>query len=195
MLTNHIVNTLSVMTGIPESWTAWLVKENHLIQNSFYLFGMVGVIMATSTFVWNVFKDRNQKLNQIYDSLDDKYLEYLKWCFENVDLDVYDISNNKVGHNQNTLYTPSDVKKELIAFTVLLNIFERAFLAYNDPGVPEDIKDRQWSGWHEYIKAFADRENFKKAIETLYSGSFGSYDKKFEKYLRDVIGLNIPLSR
>lgn len=186
MLTHQIVRGLFALTCIPESWFAWLT-----IQNIFYICGMLG--MGVSYYAYrhnketsrlNKEKDAKQKREQLYDSLDNKYLEYLQWCAENVDADVFDISNGGIGIKP--VNTPENTKKELIAFTMLLNIFERAYLAYNDPDTPEESKENQGTGWDEYIRRFAKRKNFQDAVETMQLDGRLTYDKRFEQYMDDI---------
>ena len=113
---------------------------------------------------------------EVYHTLDEKYVDYLRLCFDNPDLDIWDLDEDKPRN-----MSPDQRKQELIAFEMLICIFERAFITYYDQ--PIEFKQRQWAGWDAYIKSFAKRENFSNAWANL---GF-SFDDKFQKYMNDTI--------
>jgi len=108
-----------------------------------------------------------------YNALDEKYLEFQKLCFEHPQLDVFDISDSAP-----SVLNEQQTKQELIAFTVLFSIFERAYLMYHDQSTT--VKERQWLGWEEYIESYCVRENFRNAWHT--SGK--TFDSEFQAYMK-----------
>ena len=72
-------------------------------------------------------------------------------------------------------------KEELILFTMLFAIFERAYLLYSDQSTT--IKKKQWLGWDLYIKEYCKRENFLHA----WNISGTTFDTDFEDYMVDII--------
>jgi hypothetical protein len=92
------------------------------------------------------------------------------------DLDIFDLPDKIPGS-----LTAEQEKKELIAFTILFAIFERAYLMYHDQSTA--IKQKQWTGWDEYIQEFCRRENFRRA----WRESGATYDKDFEQYIQQFI--------
>lgn len=77
--------------------------------------------------------------------------------------------------------TAEQQKQELIAFTVLFSLFERAYLRYYDHS--DRIRATQWTGWDEYIHTYCARANFRRA----WSAYGSTYDKDFEAYMRGQI--------
>jgi hypothetical protein len=165
---------------IPTSWT---------MQNIYYFVASIAAITATSFYAYNVLKDRKLEIekqekrqNDIYDSIDNKYMEYLQLCLENIELDVYDIPDEKIeGIN----------KKEIVAYTMLITIFERAFLEYKAymptvevPKNLRELRDNQWPGWEEYILRFTGRPNFQKSYKIWIKEGVLTYDFRFDAYMK-----------
>ncbi len=113
-----------------------------------------------------------------YNALDEKYLEYQQLCLKYPYLNIFDIPDkNPIELNE------EQKKEELILFTMLISIFERAYLLYTDQ--KSSIKEKQWLGWDSYIKSFCKRANFLNAWEI--SGS--TFDTEFEQYMKKTIKL------
>jgi len=124
-------------------------------------------------------KEKRDREYGTYNALDEKYLEFQRLCLEYTYLDIADIQEikpQKLNEKQR--------KEELILFTMLFSIFERAFLLYSDQN--SVIKKKQWIGWDSYIKAYCTRENFLKAWEI--SGT--TFDTDFENYMNKNIERN-----
>jgi len=49
----------------------------------------------------------------------------------------------------------------VLGMILLVSIFERAFLMYYDH--EDSVRQRQWSGWHAYIRDYCKRANFRDA--------------------------------
>ena len=107
-----------------------------------------------------------------YNALDEKYIEYLRLCLKYPNLDVFDVP-----HPSPAPLSPEDERLQIILFTILMSIFERAYLMYGDQG--EEVKKRQWAGWESYIQGFCQRDNFRRAWKT--SGS--TFDTRFQAYM------------
>lgn len=123
-----------------------------------------------------------------YNALDEKYLEFQRLCLSHPELNIFDIPDK----NPKPLndMSPQEKKEELIAFTMLISIFERAYLMYHDQTT--HMKAKQWKGWKEYIISYSRRENFIRAWEI----SGGTFDEDFTlKFMVKKIGLPIPNSR
>lgn len=108
-----------------------------------------------------------------YDALDEKYLEYQRLCLAHPTLDVFDLPLSP-----RSPLSPQEERQELIILTMLMSIFERAYLMYSDQS--SSIKHQQWSGWDEYIQSFCSRESFRKT----WKASGKTFDKRFEDYMR-----------
>lgn len=149
----------------------------------------LGVSMGANGFLYlqvketkknnDITKQRYKELEKeylTYNALDEKYIEFQKLCLDHPYLDVFDIKDA----NPKQL-NPQQQKEELIAFTMLFSIFERAFIMYEkqDP----EIREEQWRGWDEYIHAYCKRKNFVAAWKI--SGS--TFDERFAKYMEKIM--------
>ncbi len=121
-------------------------------------------------------KEKRDREYGTYNALDEKYLEYQQLCLRYPYLNIFDIPDTepiKLNKEQE--------KEELILFTMLFSIFERAYLLYLDQR--SDIKEKQWRGWDTYITSFCRRDNFVKS----WGISGSTFDTEFEKYMREKI--------
>ena len=112
-----------------------------------------------------------------YNALDEKYLEFQQLCLEYPHLDIFDIPDSTPKRELNE----TEKKEELILFTMLFSIFERAYLLYTDQY--SSIRKKQWTGWHTYIKSFCKRQNFLDA----WKKSGATFDTEFESYMNNII--------
>jgi hypothetical protein len=129
-------------------------------------------------------KERTQKENLTFNELDDKFIQYQLLCLDNIDLDVHDFPDTEL-----KVLDPIQKKRELILFTILFSIFERALLTYK--GHADELRIKQWNGWDNYINSFAARKNFVEAWnhgkDVNKTTADNTYDTEFEKYLNAKI--------
>lgn len=111
-----------------------------------------------------------------YNALDDKYIEFQELCLRHPRLDVFDIPLA----NPPSL-TDEERQQELIAFTLLMSIFERSFLMYRDQTRP--IRRAQWVGWHHYMDGYCRRQNFRDA----WTISGTTFDERFQEFMKDMM--------
>jgi hypothetical protein len=137
---------------------------------------LLGVPAGLYQFARAVKKEQRDREYATYDAVDQRFVEFETFCFEHTRLDISGIQNA-----QPYELTAEEQKQELIAFSVLLSMFERAFLMYHDQST--EIKRRQWSGWDEYIRGYCKRENFRKAWPILGT----TFDSEFQAYMRHFI--------
>lgn len=121
-------------------------------------------------------KERRDREYGTYNALDEKYLEFQRLCLNYPHLNIFDIPDDSLPPP-----TKEQVREELILFTMLFSIFERAYLLYSDQS--SAIKKKQWVGWDSYIKSYCERENFINAWKI--SGS--TFDTDYEHYMIENI--------
>jgi hypothetical protein len=127
-------------------------------------------------------RQRREAETLTYLSLNTTYIDWLKLCFENPQLEVPDFA--EIGTVDQT-YDPSlmqdpDWKKEQLAFVILTNMFEQAFFLYHDK--ESKFKKAQWDGWSEYIKSYVKKPTYDRYWKTG-GGTF--FDARFVKYMHD----------
>jgi len=161
---------------------SFLVEYKDVLESLSYIALLVGIPFGIYQYYRAKKREQLDREYGTYNSLDEKYLEFLNLCFQHPQLNIFDIPDetpDKVDTQQ--------LKQELIAFTILFSILERAFLMYHDQST--EIKRKQWSGWEEYIGDYCLRENFRSAW--LINGK--SFDLDYQSYMEGRMGL--PLKR
>jgi hypothetical protein len=133
---------------------------------------LVGIPVAIIIFWIKKTEEKRDREYGTYDALDDKYIEYLKLCLQNADLDVADTPRATAA-----ALTPDQTHREQVMFSILIAVLERAFLMYRDKSMR--IRRLQWSGWHAYIRNWCRRPNFVSALPQLRD----QFDQDFVAYL------------
>ncbi len=148
--------------------------ENLEIVESIVL--IVSVIIALSQYITNLHRERKRKEVGTYDALDNKFIEFQLICLEKPYLDIFDIPDKTP-----LKLTEEQKKEELVALSILMALFERAYLMYKNT----DFKGGtgQWEGWNEVMDRYTQRDNFIKAWE---KNGFG-WDKEFEALINRKI--------
>ena len=139
-----------------------------------YAATIIGIPLAIFIYYKDKVKERKLKEKEALFTGHSLYADYLKLCLDNPDLDVYNASFNKVDF-------PLNKKKEIIIFEILFTYLESTFLYYKDQS--DDIKNKRWEGWVNYIKDFAEEENFRTAWEM----TSGQWDKDFMMLMNSLI--------
>src|ERR1700730_16725096 len=108
-------------------------RETRLLEQPLSITGPI----ALFTYFQTKKKEQQQREEGTYHSLDEKYLQYQELCLRYSGLDVFDYPSN----NPRDL-SDQEKKQELIMFTILVSLFERAFLMYR--GHTEELREMQW---------------------------------------------------
>lgn len=146
-----------------------------------YLTVIIGLPTAVIQYRRKTQKEQADREYGTYNALDEKYLEYLSVCYNSPELDIFDVADSRPSPASEL-----DKKRELIAFTILFSTFERAFLMYHEQS--DEIRQRQWTGWFEYIQQYCRRENFQRAWRT----SGATFDSEFQKFMTNELGCAVP---
>jgi hypothetical protein len=141
-----------------------------------YFAVILGIPIALIQYVSSSRKERQDKEYETYNALDEKFIDYLKLCLDHPNLDIFDISDKKLNE-----FKKNQSKEEIIIFTILFSVFERAYTMYFDQG--KKIRKEQWNGWESYINDFSQRDNFKEAWKI--SGE--TFHEKFQDHMNAVI--------
>lgn len=147
-----------------------------ILEVASYVVIILGVPAALHQYRRKTLREQQDREYGTYNALDEKYLEFQRLCFDHPQLDIFDIPDS-----ESRAETPEEQKQELIAFTMLFSIFERAYLMYRDQS--SEIKRRQWTGWLEYLTDFCARENFRRAWRI----SGNTFDTTFQDFVEATI--------
>jgi transcriptional regulator with XRE-family HTH domain len=137
----------------------------------------LGIPLAISLFYQDRKKEIREREYIAYDSLDSNYIEYLKLCLDNPDLDVFDLP---IEEGKERL--SEQERRETIMFGILFSVLERAFLMYEDEST--GIKIRRRIEWERYIvNDWIPREKFRKMWKIQGEG----YYINFVRYMNSLI--------
>jgi hypothetical protein len=160
------------MWNMPDTLAKW--------KDLFELLSYVVVILGLPAAIYQYRRSKRREEADreygTYNALDEKYLQFQMLCFEYPHLDLFDVPDATPRE-----LSAVEAKQELIAFTFLISVFERAYLMYHDQS--NRVKAAQWTGWDEYIRCYCERQNFRSAWEV--SGE--TFDRNFENYMEEII--------
>ncbi len=143
-----------------------------------------GVIFAAHHFWFVTRKESKDREYGTYDSLDNKYIEFMYHAAkaENVDLDIHTIPKNRSDEPDEDL-----IIRERASFAVLISIFERALVMYEERA-SDKMKTNQYEGWIKCIKSYCDRPSFIAEWKAICE----QFDKPFKDKLNTLMGLDTP---
>lgn len=141
-----------------------------------YVVTVIGLPLAIFVFLYEQWKERENEEEEVYQLLSDNYQDFLRVALEHPDLRLFSAEQ-----------TPdlSDEQKErmFIMFTILISLFERAYLLLYEEVMPAK-KLRRWRSWEDYMREWCQRADFRAQLPILLRGEdpeFVSYIKELEK--------------
>ncbi len=150
-----------------------------LLQDIFEILSLFTVVLGIPLAIWQYYdakkKEQRDREYGTYDALDQKYTDYCKMCLEHPELDVANYPNDFPVE-----LTPVQRKQQNIMLTMLIALFERAYLMFREQTC--EIKRRRWTGWVEYFHDYAARDNFRE----WWKKWMGGYDLEFMKYFQET---------
>jgi hypothetical protein len=132
---------------------------------------VVGLPLAIVVFLYEQRKERENEEEEVYQLLADNYQDFLKVALDNPDLRLFSAEGARE-------LTPEQRERRLIIFSMLVSLFERAYLLLHE----DDMSGRQgrrWSSWEDYMSEWCGRIDFREALPTLLRGE----DPDFARYI------------
>jgi hypothetical protein len=162
---------------VPITDRLFITKE--FLQDISLIASIVGVasIGVGLAALWHeVRKSRQQREKESYLEADTRYRDYLKICLEHPDLGAFEFGQP----DQNTGLTTLTTKQQT-HFTMVISMLETAYLQY----VPnlKRAQGEQWSGWHQYIRDWSEKTEFRLAWKILSP----QFDLRFLRYVDNLI--------
>ncbi len=114
----------------------------------------IGIFIAIRSYRAERERERQERAYGTFDDLDNKYVEFMYKCTEYPHLDFFSIPAPRT-----RTVSENDLLIERAMFSVLISIFERAFLMF-ERHADDDVKDRQYLGWVECMRSYCTRESF-----------------------------------
>lgn len=136
-----------------------------------YVVTVFGLPMAIFVFVYEKTRERNAAERELYQRLSDNYQEFLNTALANPDLKLF-------SHDLTPDLTAAQRERMLIIFSMVVSLFERAYLILYDEDLSSD-QERRWRSWAGYMREWCEREDFRKQLPNLLIGE----DPDFVRYI------------
>ena len=131
----------------------------------------IGLPLAIVVFLYEQWKERDNEEEEVYQLLSDNYQDFLKITLDNPDLRMFSAETPELSKEQR--------ERKLIIFSMLISLFERAYLLLHERKMaPKQL--RRWSSWEDYMREWCRREDFRALFPELLEGE----DPEFVTYIR-----------
>ena len=143
-----------------------------------YIVTVFGFPLAIFIFIHEQNEERLNEEDEVYELLSDNYQQFLHVVLENPDLHlIMNESTNDLTNEQK--------ERMFIIFSMLISLFERAYLLLYKPRLSK-IQKRRWGSWNDYMEEWCRREDFRNELNELLKGE----DPEFVKYIKRLVDLN-----
>lgn len=127
-----------------------------------FIVTVFGLPMAISVFIYEQRKERDNEEENVYQLLSDNYQDFLKIALDNADLHLF-------ANDETPALTDEQRERMLIIFSMLISLFERAYLLLYEENM-SDKQRRRWSSWEDYMVEWIDRADFYALLPNLLRG-------------------------
>ncbi|HSC67006.1 MAG TPA: hypothetical protein VLC79_04925 [Cellvibrio sp.] len=142
-----------------------------------YIVTVIGLPMAILVFLYEQRKERENEEEEVYQLLSDNYQDFLKVALEHPDLRLFSASGNPLLNDEQS-------ERQLIIFSMLTSLFERAYLLlYEEDMAPKQA--RRWNSWEDYIVEWCNKPHFRNLLPKMLTGE----DPSFATYIEKIAGL------
>lgn len=140
-----------------------------------YVVTVIGLPLAILVFLFEQRKERENEEEEVYQLVSDNYQEFLKIALDNPDLRLF-------SKEATPSLTDEQRERQLIIFSMLISLFERAYLMlYEDKMTPK--QQRRWNSWDDYVREWCRKSDFRDCLPQLLVGE----DPDFVRYLQAVV--------
>lgn len=142
-----------------------------------YVVTVFGLPLAVAVFIYEQRQERLNEEDEVYQLLSDNYQDFLRIVLENPDLHLFTSARSEN-------LTDEQQERMLIIFSMLISLFERAYLLLYQPPLGR-IQQRRWASWEDYMAEWCERGDFHTALPHLLRGE----DPEFIAYIEKVAGI------
>jgi hypothetical protein len=136
-----------------------------------YIVTVIGLPLAIFVFLFEQRKERENEEEAVYQLLSDNYQDFLKVALDNPDLGLFSAAGA-------ASLTAEQQERRFIIFSMLISLFERAYLLlYEEDMSPKQA--RRWNSWEDYMVQWVSRPDFRAALPPLLHGE----DPDFVRYV------------
>ena len=136
-----------------------------------YVVTVIGLPLAIAVFLFEQQKERENEEDEVYQLLSDNYQDFLKVALENPDLRLF-------SKDATPSLSDEQIERQLIIFSMLMSLFERAYLLLYEENMTPKQK-RRWNSWEDYIQDWCTNEDFCSFLPRLLKGE----DPGFVRYV------------
>lgn len=139
-----------------------------------YIVTVVGLPLAIFVFLFEHRKTLDSEEEEVYQLLSDNYQDFLRVALDNPDLRLF---------SQATQTDLSEEQKErqLIIFSMLTSLFERAYLLLHEDAMTDKQK-RRWNSWEDYIIEWCRKPHYRQLLPQMLQGE----DPDFAVYIQGL---------
>jgi hypothetical protein len=140
-----------------------------------YVVTVFGLPLAIFIFIYEKRKAREKEDEEVYQLLSDNYQDFLKIALDNPDLKLFSAV-------ETPQLTDEQEERMLIIFSMLVSLFERAYLLlYDERMTPDQL--RRWHSWEDYMREWCARADFRDSLP----GHLRGEDPAFAAYLQSLL--------
>jgi hypothetical protein len=141
---------------------------------SSYIVTVIGFPLAIFVFIYEQRRERENEEESVYQLLSDNYQDFLKIALDHPDLRLF-------ATEETPDLSAEQREKMFIIFSMLVSLFERAYLLLYDRDMPV-AQRRRWLSWEDYMREWCQRADFVRALPALLHGE----DPEFALYLTSL---------
>jgi hypothetical protein len=146
-----------------------------------YIVTVVGLPLAIIVFVFEQRKERLNEEDAVFESISEKYQEFLKVVLDHPDLHLFSMAKTPALNDDQR-------ERMMVLFSMLIALFERAYVMMYEDGL-SGAKLRRWRSWEDYMHEWCAREDFREQLDGLLLGE----DPEFCNYIRKLaVGYEAP---
>jgi hypothetical protein len=139
-----------------------------------YVVTAIGLPGAIVVFLFEKKKERDDREDEIHQNLSDNYQEFLRTALENPDLKLFSTEETPA-------LTDEQRERMLIIFSMLISLFERAYILMHERSMSR-TQARRWASWEDYMREWCQREDFRLCLPKLLPGE----DDEFVAYIESL---------
>ena len=157
----------------PAEGTGWTLLE--WFEFLSYLVTVIGLPFAIFIFIREQRRERQNDEEEIFQRLADEYTNFLKVVLDHADLQLL-----RRGRYDTEL-TAEQEERKFALFSILVSIFERAFMLVYEADMGRQTR-RLWQSWEDYMREWCRRADFREALPVLLQGE----DQDFRDYIAGI---------
>ncbi len=145
-----------------------LLFELEFWEGASYVVTVIGLPLAIFVFLWEQRKERQSDEEELYQRLSDEYTDFMKLVLDHPDLRLLRPPD------QEMKLTAEQQERQLALFSILIAIFERAYILVYEERMSEQTR-RLWLSWEDYMREWCARPDFRRALPMLLEGEDASF--------------------